>query len=237
MAVMVITMMIALINPATVEAAAKKVKLNKTKATLTITDRKKNPTVTLKVKNTSKKATWSTSNKKVATVKKGKVTAKGAGKATITCKVDGKKLTCKVTVKDKRGSLNVTIKHSVSKEREYGINVGKNQAIVTYNGKDVTNKAECVLRKVGNENGEVYTLYHGSMNDLTLNGYYTLTVTYKGMENTVRLQAKTTLMEYYECYCGAKYDDIPSLNAHMDDNECGGHLIIPYDLTEVVLVK
>ena len=44
--------------------------------------------------------TWSTSNKKVATVDNGKVTAKGTGTATITVKTkDGsKKATCKVTV-------------------------------------------------------------------------------------------------------------------------------------------
>ena len=98
--IMAITMLVALVNPATVEAA-QKVKLNKKKATLTITDKKKNPTVTLKVKNTTKKAKWSTSNKKVAKVSNGKVIAKGVGKATITCKVNGKKLTCEITVKDK----------------------------------------------------------------------------------------------------------------------------------------
>ena len=104
--------------PDTVNAATK-VKLNKKTAALTITDKKKSPAVTLKVKGVSKKAArkakWSTSNKKVATVKKGKVTARKAGKATITCKVKGKKLSCKVTVKDKRkasgnGALKVAIK-------------------------------------------------------------------------------------------------------------------------------
>lgn len=45
-----------------------------------------------------KKVTWKTSNKKVATVKKGKVTARKAGTATITAKKGKKKYTCKVTV-------------------------------------------------------------------------------------------------------------------------------------------
>jgi len=102
--VMVVAMMAAVI-PGTVEAAGK-VRLNKKKVTLTITNKKKNPAVTLKVKGVSKKvaskAKWYTSNKKAATVKKGKVTAKKAGKTTITCKVKGKKYTCRVTVKDKR---------------------------------------------------------------------------------------------------------------------------------------
>lgn len=106
--------------PNMVEAKAKPT-LNKKKVTLTITNTKKNPKATLKVKGVSnkiaKKAKWTTSNKKVATVKKGKVTAKKAGKATITCKVQNRRLTCKITVKDKRGTekpdngvLNVEIK-------------------------------------------------------------------------------------------------------------------------------
>lgn len=102
--VMTIVILFAVANPMTAEAAAK-VKLNKTKATLTITDSKKNPTVTLKVTGTSRKATWSTSDKTVATVKNGKVTAQKAGNVTITCKVNGKKYTCKVTVVDKRAAL------------------------------------------------------------------------------------------------------------------------------------
>lgn len=88
-------------------AAAKKVKLNKTKVTVSVGKK-----VSLKVKNAPKKAkfTWKTNKKKVAKVsKKGKVTAVSAGTAKITCKVTykkngrkvNKKLTCKVTVKAK----------------------------------------------------------------------------------------------------------------------------------------
>lgn len=79
-------------------AATKKTpKLSTTSKTLT-----KGKAFTLKVKNAGKaKVKWTSSNKKVATVSKvGKVTAKKAGKATITAKVGKKKLTCKVTVKN-----------------------------------------------------------------------------------------------------------------------------------------
>jgi len=70
-------------------------KLNKKTATVYVGKK-----VTLKVKGTAKKVTWTTSDKGIATVsKKGVVTAKKAGKATITAKVGTKKLTCKVTVK------------------------------------------------------------------------------------------------------------------------------------------
>ena len=92
-------------------------KISKTKATLNITNKKKNPTVTLRIKNAnSKKAVkWSTSNKKVATVKRTgkytcKVTAKKSGKAKITAKVNGKKYTCKAVVKDSR-TKNSTCNH------------------------------------------------------------------------------------------------------------------------------
>ncbi|MDF2942702.1 MAG: putative surface protein responsible for cell interaction [Herbinix sp.] len=56
---------------------------------------------TLKITGTSKKIIWSSSKKTVATVSsKGKVTAKIAGTTTITATVAGKKLTCKLTVKE-----------------------------------------------------------------------------------------------------------------------------------------
>lgn len=70
-------------------------KLNKTKITLTVGNKKK-----LKVKNTRKKVKWSSKNKTVASVnKKGVVKAKKKGKTTIIAKVGKKKLRCKVVVK------------------------------------------------------------------------------------------------------------------------------------------
>ena len=77
--------------------AAKKVKLNKTKATVYV-----GKSVQLKVNNNKKKVKWFTSNKKVAIVsKKGKVKGKKVGKATITAKIGKKKYKCKITVKKK----------------------------------------------------------------------------------------------------------------------------------------
>ncbi len=75
-------------------AEAASIRLNKTAVTLI-----EGNSIKLKVKGTKKKVKWSTSKKKVATVKNGKVTAKKEGTATITAKVAGKKLKCKVTVK------------------------------------------------------------------------------------------------------------------------------------------
>ena len=81
--------------PGVMAQAASGVKLNKTKATVY-----NGQTLKLKVSGTSKAVTWSTSDGSVAKVsRKGVVTAKGVGKATITAAVGGKKLACAVTVK------------------------------------------------------------------------------------------------------------------------------------------
>lgn len=76
----------------------------------------------LKVKNAkTKKIKWKSSNKKVASIKKAgsygvKITARKAGRAKITCKTAGKKLTCKVIVKDKRKTDNKTDNDNIKKD-------------------------------------------------------------------------------------------------------------------------
>lgn len=85
-----------------VDSLKKNVSLNKTKKTLTVGKK-----YTLKVKNTANlnlTTTWKTNKKSVATVNsKGRVTAKKAGTATITCTVKTgtrtRKIKCKITVK------------------------------------------------------------------------------------------------------------------------------------------
>ena len=99
----------------TTTEAATKVYLNKKSVTLT-----EGKAITLKVKGISSKTTvkWSTSNKRVATVKKGKITAKKKGTAVVsakfTYKKSGKKVTktlkCKVNVKAKRVQATKTPK-------------------------------------------------------------------------------------------------------------------------------
>ena len=81
-------------------ATSSTIKLNKKKLTLRV-----GKTYKLKVKGTSKTVKWSSSNKKIAKVSSsGLVKAKKVGKATITAKVAGKTLKCKVTVKKKGSS-------------------------------------------------------------------------------------------------------------------------------------
>ena len=82
--------------------AAKKISISQKNLTLKVGKSKK-----LSLKNLSKnqKATWTSSNKKVATVSAaGKVTAKKAGKAAITATVAQKKYVCNVTVKKNASS-------------------------------------------------------------------------------------------------------------------------------------
>lgn len=91
--------------------------LNRKKVTL-----KKGATIRLTVKGTSKSVKWSSSRKKVASVSKsGKVTAKKAGKATITAKFGKKKLKCVVTVKNRLMSARekAVYKKLISYKKKY----------------------------------------------------------------------------------------------------------------------
>ena len=150
MAMVVPSIVPSLSETVTVEAASK-VKLNKTKATMYV-----GKSTQLKVKGTTKKVTWKSSNKKVATVsKKGKVTAKKKGKATITATVSGKKYTCKVTVKEialKSISLNKT-SLTLDKGNKYKLTVKYSPSNTTVS-KNVTwsssNSSVATVDKEGN---------------------------------------------------------------------------------------
>lgn len=84
------------ISNATVAQAAT-AKLNKKALNLEV-----GQSFTLEITGTKSNITWASSKKSVATVsKKGKVTAKKAGTATITATVNKKSYTCKVTVEAK----------------------------------------------------------------------------------------------------------------------------------------
>ena len=75
-----------------------KVTLNKTSHSMNIGE-KVTLTATVEPSNaTNKTVTWTSSNKNVATVSNGTVTAVGSGTATITATADGKKVTCTITV-------------------------------------------------------------------------------------------------------------------------------------------
>ena len=100
----------------TVGTPVTKVKLNKTKSTMTVGKKQTLKATVTPKKASSKAVVWKSSNTKVATVSgKGVVTAKKAGTVTITATAkdgSGKKAACKITVKNqvKPAPTPVTVK-------------------------------------------------------------------------------------------------------------------------------
>lgn len=104
----------------TVKKQPTKLTLNKTSMNLEL-DKTATLKLTLTPSNAYKNVTWSTSDKKIVTVKDGKLTPKKTGTATITVKSsNGKKATCKVTVKkpDYIKRLKNTISKSSKKDSD-----------------------------------------------------------------------------------------------------------------------
>lgn len=134
--------------------AAGKVELNKSKMVLEM-----GTTQTLKVKNTKKKVKWSTSNKKIVKVKKGKLTPVSVGTATVTAKVSGKSYTCKVTVADYSG-MSVEQKQVVSFALKH---VGNKYR---YGGTSLTNGTDC--------SGFTYSVYRNFGYDMKRTAYQQL---------------------------------------------------------------
>lgn len=101
-----------------VKKAAASIKLSKLSLTLN-----KGKSVTLKatVKGTSSKVVWKSSNTSVATVtNKGKVTGKKPGTCTISATINGKKATCRVTVKSSATASAAYKKLIQQYEKKYG---------------------------------------------------------------------------------------------------------------------
>ena len=109
-------MMLTIISPSNVQAA-KKITLSKTKVTLYV-----GKSTSLKLKNATKKITWSSSDEDVAMVtSKGKVRAIDKGTCKITAKCNGKKYICRVTVKEKEayGTIEGNITFHYNQYRGY----------------------------------------------------------------------------------------------------------------------
>ena len=108
--------------------AAVKPKLSKTSAAMYPGQSTK-----LKVKNTSAKIKWSSSNKKIAKVSsKGTVKAVKLGKCTITAKVKVKKLKCKVAVVTKE---NYRARKLYELVQEKGVDQGEGMYILSMSSK------------------------------------------------------------------------------------------------------
>lgn len=117
---------------------------------------------TLKVTGKVGKVTWKTSKKSVATVSsKGVVTAKKAGKATITASVDGCKLTCKVTVKKNEYTA------SSASNGEAGYGVWFNVTKISY---DKKGQLVCKVQIINNSMNNVEQLRNFNISVLSKSG-------------------------------------------------------------------
>lgn len=113
------------------------VKLSKSKVTLTVKD---NVALAATLsKGATSKVKWTTSDKKVASVKDGVVTAKKKGVAVITATADGKSADCVVTVKDAKGKKAATLKVKtkkisvkVKKTKKIQVTLAKKDSVKSY---------------------------------------------------------------------------------------------------------
>ncbi len=134
----------------TVETYEPIIKLNQSEYTL-YTKKGNSYTLKAKVDGPEKKVTWMSSDAKIATVNKGKVTAVGEGEAIITATANGKSAQCVITVKESKVILsteNMTIEKGTSKELPADV-VGKSQTVkyATTNSKVVTVKKGLITAK------------------------------------------------------------------------------------------
>lgn len=142
--------------------AAQTGKLNKEKATIAVGGK-----VTLKLKGVSGKVTWKSSKPGVASVSKGKVQGKAAGKAKITASCAGKTYTCTVTVvpkkmkftsvKSQKSGKAVLKWKSLSGVKGYEIRYSKDKAFKKNVKKITAAKAKAKKMTIsGLEKGQVY---------------------------------------------------------------------------------
>ena len=114
MCLTIILSLVGAFTPGSAEAAS--VKLSKKKMTMYVYDLSK-----LTLNNATGTVKWKSSKTSVATVENGIVTAKKAGKATITATYKGKKYKCKVTVKKAKAFETAA---SAVKNMKIGFNIG-----------------------------------------------------------------------------------------------------------------
>jgi hypothetical protein len=132
-----------------VKAQAKTtVKLNTTSVVI-----RPGKTKTLKVTGTKKKVTWSSSNKKVATISStGKVTAKKHGVTTITAQVGSKKYKCTVKVISLDGTW---FTYGLSHAEQYRIKITGNKAVFSGGGEQIT--CNGIITQISNKKFRIKT--------------------------------------------------------------------------------
>ena len=135
------------------------ISLDETAVTMYVSD-----TLKLKVTTAEEGAavTWSSSNQKVATVKRGTVSAKGVGKATITASLaDGTSATCEITVLDRTVTISQTeATINLDDEGEHTVQLtaeSSDGGAITWTSSDtsIATVSDGVVTAVGDEIGEV----------------------------------------------------------------------------------
>ena len=212
-------------NPAVVDTAfaASGIKISNTKMTCC-----QGETQTLKVTGTSKKVIWTSSNEKAVEVSsKGRIKALKPGKATITAKVAGKKLKCKVSVYDDIGTYyclwNVNwdpspegkkLSQKEASEVRYAINLMIDRSYVANSiVKDGMKPASTLVAKGITEPGGSQFYKHAGQKNA---GYYPA----KAKKNT----AMKILKKYYTVSDG-KVTDFPKMD-YVTNSESNAHLKI-----------
>lgn len=176
--VLLLLLVVLLMMPVSVSAAS--VKLNKKKLSLM-----KGKTSILVLMNRSDEVTWTSSKKSVATVdQNGVVKAKKKGTATITAKSDGKKYTCKVTVKQPVTKVKLN-------QKNIRISIGK-----TYKLKTTVTPTSANNRKVSWSSSDKSVVTVSSSGQIKAVSAGTATITAKakdgsGKKATCKIQVKT----------------------------------------------
>lgn len=161
--------------------ASAKVRLSKKNVAITQGD-----FCTIKLKGAkNKKVVWKSNDKKIATVKKGKIKAKKIGRCSVIAKYNGKKYKCSVQVKK-----NKSLTPEPTNESDATLPSASHQSSWETNAEANENDAKLVIdRFVQDTKVITYSIYNFTQNIITLPAYYGIEK-YNGKE-WVELSRKT----------------------------------------------
>ena len=161
--------------------ASAKVRLSKKNVAITQGD-----FCTIKLKGAkNKKVVWTSNDKKIATVKKGKIKAKKIGRCSVIAKYNGKKYKCSVQVKK-----NKSLTPEPTNESDATLPSASHQSSWETNVEANENDAKLVIdRFVQDTKVITYSIYNFTQNIITLPAYYGIEK-YNGKE-WVELSRKT----------------------------------------------
>lgn len=231
---LILTLCISVAPVQAATAKSGKVAVTIHKTTLYGGDSKNNNTpITVKYKN--KKVTsgikYSTSNKKIATVKKGKIVASRKGTVTISVKYKNKTCRFKITVKN--ATLNLSNKSlSLQKGKAYTFKTYANKTQIKATSVKWTTSNSKIVSV--NKNGTIKALKNGKAVITAKTGFGTAkcTVTVSGhthnwvtIEDTETIPAVTK--HQIQCLtCGEWFDSLDELTSHQlydTDGACSGY--------------